>query len=115
MEKQRLISSYDEINDTFVGKIDGKRGYCTDYNISDGIFLVLDENRIPFSVFVDGASDVFDISKGMLESADVRIVLDCDRVFLNFKLFIEGLKICSLKSENKYGMPKFNFCLDSNF
>lgn len=115
MEKQRLISSYDVKNDTFVGKIDGKSRYCADYNISDGIFLAIDEDRFPFSVFVDRASDVFDISKRMLESADVRIVLDCDVAFLNFSLFIEGLKICSFKSENSYGMPKFNFCLDSNF
>lgn len=115
MEKQRLISSYDEINDTFVGKIDGRNGYCADYNISDGIFLAIDENKIPFSVFVEGASDVFNISKRMLESANVKIALDCDAIFLNFNMFIEGLKICSIRSENKCGMPRFNFCLDSNY
>lgn len=115
MEKQRLISSYDEINDTFVGKIEGKNGYCADYNISDGIFLAIDENNVPFSIFVDKASGVFNIPKMILESANVKIALDCDAAFLNFNLFIEGLKICSLKSENRYGMPEFNFCLDSNY
>ena len=37
--KKRLISSYDEINDTFVGKIDGEDGFCADFDISNGIFL----------------------------------------------------------------------------
>ncbi len=115
MEKQRLISSYDEINDTFVGKIDGKRGYCADYDISDGIFLAIDENNVPFSIFVDNASCVFNIPKRILESANVKIALDCDVIYLNFNLFIEDLKICSVKSKNKYGMPEFNFCLDSNY
>ena len=115
MEIKRLISSYDEINDTFVGKIDGENGYCADYGISEGIFLAIDENGIPFSIFVDKASEVLDISKKVLENSNVRIALDCDRIFLCFNLFIEDLKICSVKSENKYGLPSFNFCLDSNY
>ena len=41
MMKKRLISSYDEINDTFVGKIDGENGFCSDFDISDGIFLAI--------------------------------------------------------------------------
>ena len=115
MEKQRLISSYDEINDTFVGKIDGESRYCADYGISDGIFISIDENGIPFSIFVDGASDVLDTSKSTLENANVKIALSCDMFYLYFNLFIEGLKICSIKSENRYGIPKFDYCLDSNF
>ena len=31
MKTQRLISSYDEINDIFCGKIDGKNGYFANY------------------------------------------------------------------------------------
>ena len=38
MEK-RLISSYDEINDTFVGKVDGENGYVVDYGIGNGYDL----------------------------------------------------------------------------
>ena len=38
MEK-RLISSYDEENDTFVGKIGDENGYVADYGISKGIYL----------------------------------------------------------------------------
>ena len=37
MEK-RLISSYDEESDTFVGKVVGEHGYVADYGISDDIF-----------------------------------------------------------------------------
>ena len=61
MEKQRLISSYDEINDTFVGKIDGRNGYNANYGISEGVFLNIDENNLPTSVFVNNASEVFDV------------------------------------------------------
>ena len=114
MENKRLISSYDEINDTFVGKIDGKTRYCADYGISDGIFLAIDKNNVPCSVFVDGASDVFNVSKSMLENANIRIAIDCDSIFLSFIMFIEDLKICSIKSENRYGIPKLNFLMDTN-
>ena len=113
--KIRLISSYDEINDTFVGKIDGKNRYCADYSISDGVFLAIDKNHIPCSVFVDGASDVFKVSKSMMENANVKIIIDCDIIFLSFIFFIDDLKICSIKSKNRYGIPKLNFLMDTNY
>lgn len=115
MMTKRLISSYDEINDTFVGKIDGKNRYCADYSISDGIFLAIDKDNIPCSVFVDKASDVFNISKSVLENANVKIAIDCDSIFLSFIMFIEDLKICSIKSENRCGIPKLNFLMDTNY
>ena len=115
MKTKRLISSYDEINDTFVGKIDGKNRYCADYSISDGIFLAVDKDNIPCSVFVDGASDVFNVSKSMLENANVRIAIGCDSIFLSFMMFIGDLKICSIKSENRYGIPELNFLMDTNY
>ena len=113
--KKRLISSYDEINDIFVGKIGGKNRYCADYSISEGIFLAIDKNKVPCSIFVEGASDVFNISKSMLENSDIKIVLDCDSLFLSFNMFIEDLKICSIKSENRFGMPELNYLMDSNY
>ena len=115
MEVKRLISSYDEINDTFVGKIDGKNRYCADYSISDGIFLSIDKNHIPYSIFIDGASNVFNISKSMLENSDIKISIGCDSLFVCFNMFIEDLKICSIKSENRYGIPKLNYLMDSNY
>lgn len=114
MEKQRLISSYDEVNDTFVGKIDGKNGYCADYDISDGIFLGIDKDNIPTSVLVNNASEVFDISKQLLENSNVKIDIGCDTICLYFTMFIENLKICSIKCRNSYGIPKINFEIDSN-
>lgn len=114
MNTKRLISSYDEINDTFVGKIDGKNKYCADYSISDGIFLAIDNNNIPYSVFIENASNVFKISKTMLENTNVKITIDCDSIILSFNMFIEDLKICSIKSENRWGIPKINFLMDTN-
>lgn len=115
MEKERLISSYDEINDTFVGKIDGKNGYCADYSISEGIFLSIDKDKMPASVLVDNASEVFDISKNILENSNVKIGIDCDSICLYFTMFIENLKICSVRCKNKFGIPKINFEMDSNY
>ena len=39
MKTQRLISSYDEINDIFCGKIDGKNGYFANYAKPVGFLL----------------------------------------------------------------------------
>ena len=43
METKELISSYDEVNDTFVGKMSDKNGYYANYDIADGIFLNIDK------------------------------------------------------------------------
>lgn len=115
MKKQRLISSYDEINDTFVGKIEGKNGYWADFDISDGVFLSIDKNNIPTSVLVDRASEVFNISKQLLRNSNVKIDIDCDNICLYFTMFIENLKICSIKCRNTYGIPNINFEMDSNY
>ena len=115
MEKETLISSYDEINDTFVGKIDGRNGYYANYSISEGIFLSIDKNSMPTLVLVDNASEVFNISKRILENSNVRIGIDCDSICLNFTMFIENLKICSIKCKNSFGIPNMNFEIDSNY
>ena len=113
MEK-RLISSYDELNDIFVGKIDGENGYCADYGISDGIFLGIDKSYLPTSIFILNASEVFEIHKKLLESSDVKINIDCDGIDLLFDMFVENIKICSIKSKNVMGIPNLNFKMDSN-
>lgn len=115
MEKERLISSYDEVNDTFVGKIDGKNGYWADYSISDGIFLSIDKDNLPASVLVDNASEVFNVSKQILENSNVRIGIDCDSICLIFTMFIENLKICTVRCKNKFGIPDVSFEMDSNY
>lgn len=114
MKIKTLISSYDEINDTFVGKIDGEHGICADYDISNGIFLGTDKNNLPNSVYVHEASKVLNTPKEILENSNVVIYIDCDSFFLNFHMFIEGLKICSVKCENIYGIPDVSFEIDSN-
>lgn len=115
MEKKRLISSYDEENDIFVAKIDGKKGYLADFGISDGIFLGIDKNRCPSSVFVENASEVFNTSKSVLESADVRISIDCDELFVYFNFFVENSKIFSSRGENFFEIPALNFIMDANY
>ncbi|WP_407414118.1 hypothetical protein [Methanobrevibacter sp.] len=114
MEEKTLISSYDEVNDTFVGKVNGESGFCADYCISDGVYLGIDENNIPNSVYVDDASRVFNISKKVLENSNVKIDIVCDSLCLIFKIFIEGLNICSIKCENVYGIPSIIYSIDSN-
>ena len=114
MKTKRLISSYDEENDIFVGKIDGKNGYFADYDISDGIFLSIDKNNCPSAVFVDNASEVFNTSKEMLENSNVKIAIDCDELFICFNLFVENSRIFSSRSENFCKIPSLNFVMDAN-
>ncbi len=114
MEIKTLISSYDEINDTFVGKVDGEKGICADYGISDGIFLGIDKNNLPNSVYVNNASEVLNTSKELLENSNVVIYIDCDNLCINFHMFIEGLKICSVKCRNTHGIGSVSYEIDSN-
>lgn len=112
--KKRLISSYDEINDTFVGKVEGENGYCADYGISEGIYLGITSSRFPSSIIVPHASKVLETSKETLESADVKININCDDIFIRFDMCIENLKICSVKCKNNFGIPKMECLIDSN-
>lgn len=112
--KKRLISSYDEVNDTFVGKVDGENGYCADYDISNGVFLGIDKNNLPSIVFVNNASEVLNTPKQILENSNVKINIACDAINLYFNMFIEDLKICSIKCRNSYGIADINFEIDSN-
>ena len=112
--KKRLISSYDEINDTFVGKIDGKKGYCADFGISNGIYLGIDIFNFPTFVLVSHASEVLNIPKQCLESDDVKIDIDCDENCLFFNMFVENSKICSVKCPNSFGIPNLKCLMDSS-
>ena len=113
MEK-RLISSYDKENDTFVGKVDGEHGYVADYNISKGIFLNIDKNNVPTSVFVSEASEVLNVSQECLESANVKICIDCNDECLLFKMFVGNSEICSLRCRNDFGIPSSEYLMDCN-
>ncbi|WP_458455123.1 hypothetical protein [Methanobrevibacter sp.] len=112
--KKRLISSYDEENDTFVGKIDGERGYVADYGIDNGIFIGINKSNLPTSILVPNASEVLNTSKSVLESGDVKIGICCDEFCLKFSVCIEDLKIFSTKCKNNFGIPKINYEMDSN-
>lgn len=112
--KKRLISSYDEVNDTFVGKIDGKNGYCADFGISKGIFLGIDNYKFPSIIFVPNASEVLNISKQCLESSNVKIDINCNENCLTLVMFVENSKICAVKCKNNFGIPNLNYLMDSN-
>ena len=111
---KRLISSYDEVNDTFVGKVDGENGYLADYGISEGVYLAVNNSRMPTSVFVPQASEVLNTSKETLESADVKININCDDACLYFDMCIENSRIFSAKCKNDFGIPNMNILIDSN-
>ena len=113
MEK-RLISSYDEINDIFVGKVDGENGFIADYGISEGVFLGINNLHLPTSVFVPNASEVLNTSKSLLESANVRINIVCDEIYLTFSMCVENLKIFSTTCKNIFGIPEIKYEIDSN-
>lgn len=113
MEK-RLISSYDEENDTFVGKIGDENGYVADYGISKGIYLGINDSNLPAAVLIPNASKVLNTSKSVLESSDVRIGIDCDNSCLTFRMCIEGLLVFSTKCKNNFGIPDLNYLIDCN-
>lgn len=114
MNEERLISSYDEVNDTFAGKIEGRNGYAADYGISDGIFLGINNSNLPASIVIPNASEVLNTSKSTLESANVKIGIDCDNAYLTFRLCIEEALIFSTRCENRFGIPNLNYLMDCN-
>jgi len=112
--KKRLISSYNEINDTFIGIIDGEKGYCADYGISQGIYLGINNSNYPTAVIVPQASEVLNTSKETLENPNVKININCDDIYIYFDMCIENTKICSIKCKNNFGIPKMECLIDSN-
>lgn len=115
MKTQRLISSYDEINGIFCGKIDGKNGYFANYAMNEGIFINIDKNGCPVSVFIDRASDILNVKKEILEESDIKIGLGCDDCSIYFDIFVNGVKIYNNKFENNCGIPDLNFLLDTDY
>ncbi len=113
--KKRLISSYDEINDTFVGKVDGENGFCADFDISNGIYLGVNKNNCPNSIYVNNASHVLNVPKQTLENSNVKINISCDAICLYFTMFIENFHVCSFRCKNVFEIPLLDFEMDSNY
>ena len=114
METKQMISSYDEINDTFVAKISDKNGYYANYDIADGIFLNIDKNRFPVSVHINNASDVLNVEKGILKNPDVSILIECREDKVCFRLSIADREIFSNKSFNIFEMPEVSYEIKAN-
>lgn len=114
METKELISSYDETNDIFVGKISEKNGYCANYEFSKGIFLNIDRNNLPASIQINGASDVLNVEKSVLENPNVVILIKCSDDEIDFELFIADEMVYNKKSLNTFHIPDFNYKIKAN-
>lgn len=114
MESKELISSYDEINDTFVAKVCGKDGYYANYELSRGIFLNVGNDNLPSSIQINGASDVLNVSKGLLEDPNVYILIKCNGEVIEFELSISSKKIYSNTFFNTFDVAKFSYEIKVN-
>ncbi|WP_296795162.1 DUF2283 domain-containing protein [uncultured Methanobrevibacter sp.] len=114
MKTKQMISSYDEINDTFVAKISDKDGYYANYDIADGIFLNIDKNGFPVSVHINNASDVLNVEKGILKNPDVSILIECIGDKITFTFSIADRVIFSNMSFNIFEMPEISYKIKAN-
>jgi hypothetical protein len=114
MKTKELISSYDEENDIFVGKISDMNGYMANYDISDGIFLSIDKNNFPVSVQINNASEIFDVEKSILENPDVTIIIECRGEVLSFELSIADETIYATKLLNVFNIPQLSYEIKAN-
>ena len=114
METKELISSYDKTNDIFVGKISETRGYWANYEFSKDIFLNIDKNHLPTSIQINGASDVLNVKKSVLENPNVSILIECSGDEIDFELFIADEMIFNKKSLNVFDIPDFSYMIKSN-
>lgn len=114
METKELISSYDEVNDTFVAKISDEDGYYANYDIADGIFLNIDKNSFPVSVHINNASDVLNVEKRILKDPNVSILIECREDNVCFRLSIADREIFSGMSFNIFGMPEISYEIKAN-
>ena len=114
MKIKELISSYDETNDIFVGKISEKNGYYSNYDISNGIFLNVDKDNLPVSVHINNASDILNVKKCVLEYCDLSIFIDCDGREINFRLCMADKMIYNTKTVNLFKSPQFSYLIKTN-
>lgn len=112
MEKQ-LILTYDEINDTFVGKKENENRLFADYGICDGIFFGVDNYNYPTFLHVSHASKVFNAPKTILKNNNIEIQIDCNDSTLQFKMFIDGLEIFSTICENNFKIPQIQYLINT--
>ena len=114
METKELISSYDAINDTFVGKVSGKNGYMANFEFSEDVFLNVDKNNLPASIQINGASDALNVKKSVLKNPDVSILIECSGDKIDFEMFIAGEMIFNKKSLNIFSIPRFSYEIKAN-
>lgn len=114
METKKLISSYDEMNDVFVGKISDKHGYCVNYEFSNDIFINMDENNLPSSIHINNASDILNVNKSLLEKDNISIFIECSGDEIYLKLMIADKRIFNKKTQNVFNIPQFSYEIKTN-
>lgn len=114
MKTNELISSYDETNDILICKISEVNGYSANYDISDGIFLNVDKNQLPASIFIKHASEVLNVKKCILEDPNICVFIKCTKKELDFELLIANKRIYASKSMNRFDMPKLSYEIQLN-
>lgn len=114
MQTKELISSYDEKNDVFIGKISNKYGYHANYEFSNDIFLNIDKNNLPSSIQINNASNVLNVKKSLLKNSDVFIVIECSGEEIDLELSINDKMIFNKKGHNIFDIPQFSYKIKAN-
>lgn len=103
MENKKIISSYNETNDTLSGKIFGRNGYIADYEIDNEIFLSTDENNLPVSFQIDNASKTLGFTKEALKNPNIRVAISSDDLKIYFDVFLSSQMIFTSQFKNNFG------------
>ncbi len=113
MKIHKSITSYDKTNDVFVSKIQNKKGYIADFDISNGIILAIDKLDQPTFIFVNNASNLFNVDKDSFNKSEILISLECDEEEIDFEIFIGYKRIYYSKTNNLFNIPNIK-CIMQN-
>lgn len=113
MEIHKTITSYDKINDIFISKLENKKGYIADFDISNGIILAIDKLDQPTFIFVNNASDIFNVDKSLFDKSEILISLECDEEEIDFEIFVGCTRIYYTKANNALNIPNIK-CIMQN-
>lgn len=113
MKIHKSITSYDKVNDTFVSKLENKKGYIADFNISNGIILAMDKLNQPTFIFINNASNLFNVDKDLFDESEILISLDCDEKEIDFEIFVGYKRIYYAKTNNVFNIPEIQ-CIMKN-
>ena len=114
MNANGLISSYDETNDVLVCKLSENNGYIANYAIACGVYLNVNKDNLPVSIFIENASDTLNVSKGILENSNVSLFLRCDKMEIDFELSIADRQVFVARLKNSFNISSLCYGLTLN-